>query len=80
MGITKGAYYRQVSQGREKLIALYYSIILLQGLSVMLPDEIDVISGISEQIRSVKDRDVVEDGRTEIMSVIDRMIKQACNV
>ena len=33
--VSKGAYYRQVSQSRHKVEALYYSIILLQGLGVM---------------------------------------------
>ena len=28
--ISKGAYYRQVGQSRDKLIALFYSIILLR--------------------------------------------------
>lgn len=80
LGITKGAYYRQVGQAREKLASLYYSIIVLQGLGVMLPDEIDVISSISEQISGVKDRDIFDENRIEIMSVIDRMVRQACRL
>ena len=33
--ISKGAYYRQVGQSRDKLIALFYSIILLRGLGIL---------------------------------------------
>ena len=47
--VSKGAYYRQVSQSRQKVEALYYSIILLQGLGVMLPND-DVISRLVEQV------------------------------
>ena len=48
--ISRGAYYRQVGQSREKLVALFYSIIVLRGLGILLPDDIDVISKLSEQI------------------------------
>ena len=78
--ITKGAYYRQVSQSREKLIALFYSIILLRGLGILLPDDIDVISKLSEQINVISDSDVFPEREDDVISVIDRVIRQACNM
>ena len=78
--ITKGAYYRQVGQSREKLIALFYSIILLRGLGVMLPDDIDVISKLSEQISVINDSDIFPEREDEVISVIDRLVRQACNM
>ena len=78
--ITKGAYYRQVNQSRDKLIALFYSIILLRGLGVLLPDDIDVISKLSEQISVISDSDVFPEREDEVISVIDRVIRQACNM
>ena len=71
--ITKGAYYRQVSQSREKLIGLYYSIILL-------PDDIDVISKLSEQISVINESDIFPEREDEVLSVIDRLVRQACNM
>ena len=47
--ITKGAYYRQVSQSREKLAGLYYSFIVLKILGVVLPDDVDVMSKLSNR-------------------------------
>ena len=79
-GITKGAYYRQVSQSREKLIGLFYSIILLRGLGILLPDDIDMISKLSEQMSVINNSDVFPEREEEVMSVIDRVIRQACNV
>ena len=79
-GITRGAYYRQVSQSREKLIRLFYSIIVLRGLGILLPDDIDVISTLSEQISVINDSDVFPEREDEVISVIDRVIRQACNV
>ena len=78
--ITKGAYYRQVGQSREKLIALFYSIILLRGLDILLPDDIDVISKLSEQIGVINESDILPEREEEVISVIDRLIRQACNM
>jgi hypothetical protein len=78
--ITKGAYYRQVSQSREKLIALFYSIILLRGLGILLPDDIDVISKLSEQINVINESDIFPEREKEVIDVIDRLVRQACNM
>ena len=78
--ITRGAYYRQVSQSREKLIALFYSIILLRGLGILLPDDIDVISKLSEQVSVINNSDVFPEREDDVISVIDRVIRQACNM
>ena len=75
--ITKGAYYRQVSQSREKLAGLYYSFIVLRILGVILPDDVDVISKLSEQVSVIKDGDVFPEREQEITSVIDRVVRQA---
>ena len=78
--ITKGAYYRQVGQSRDKLIALFYSIILLRGLGILLSDDIDVISKLSEQIHVINESDIFPEREDEVINVIDRLIRQACNV
>ena len=78
--ITKGAYYRQVSQSREKLIGLFYSIILLRGLGILLPDDIDVISKLSDQIGVINESDIFPEREDEVISVIDRLVRQACNM
>ena len=79
-GITRGAYYRQVSQSKEKLIRLFYSIIVLRGLGILLPDDIDVISKLSDQISVINNSDVFPEREDEVISVIDRVIRQACNL
>ena len=78
--ITKGAYYRQVGQSREKLIGLFYSIILLRGLGILLPDDIDVISKLSEQISVINESDIFPEREEEVITVIDRLVRQACNM
>ena len=75
--ISKGAYYRQVSQSREKLAGLYYSFIVLRILGVILPDDVDVMSKLSEQVSVIKDGDVFPEREQEITSVIDRVVRRA---
>jgi len=78
--ISKGAYYRQVGQSREKLISLFYSIVVLRGLGVILPDDIDVISKLSEQVNVIMDSDVFPEREDDVINVIDRVIRQTCNL
>ena len=75
--ISKGAYYRQVSQSRDKLAGLYYSFIVLKILGVILPGDIDVMSKLSEQVSVIKDGDVFPEREQEITSIIERVVKQA---
>ena len=76
--ISKGAYFRQVSQSRSKLISFYYSIILLRGLGILLPDDIDVMSRLSNQLSVIQDSDVFPEREEQIIDVIDRAIHQTC--
>ena len=64
----------------QKLIALFYSIILLRGLGILLPDDIDVISKLSEQISVISDSDVFPEREDDVIGVIDKVIRQACNM
>jgi len=75
--ISKGAYYRQVSQSRDKLAGLYYSFIVLRVLGVILSDDVDVMSKLSEQVSVIKDGDVFPEREQEITSVIDRVVRRA---
>ena len=78
--ITKGAYYRQVNQSRNKLLGLYYSVILLKGLGVLIPEDIDVINRLSEQVSVIQNSDVFPEREDEIISVIESLVNRACRL
>ncbi len=61
-------------------MSFYYTVVLLRGLGILLPDDIDVMSRLSEQVSVIKDSDVFPEREEEVMNVIDRLIRQACNV
>ncbi len=79
-GMSRGAYYRQVGQSKEKLAAFYYTAVLLHGLGVLLPDDLDVMSRLAEQVSVIESSDVFPERSEEVLDVIERVIKQACNV
>jgi len=61
-------------------MALFYSVVLLQSLGILLPDDIDVISKLSKQVGVIKDSDVFPEREDEVLNVIDRLIRQACEM
>jgi len=78
--ISKGAYFRQVKQSRDKLVGLFYSLILLKGLGIIIPGDVDVISKLSEQVSVIQNSDVFPEKEEEIMSVIGELVNRACRV
>lgn len=78
--ITKGAYFRQVKQSRDKLLALYYSIVLLKGLRVLLPEDVELMLGLSEQVSVIQGSDVFPEREEEIINVIAELLRRACRV
>jgi hypothetical protein len=76
--ISSGAYYRQIKQSRNKIIRLYYSIILLSIVDIIDLNTIASMSKVVEQIKELKidnDSDSSQTLRvTEVMSVINKII------
>lgn len=77
--ITRGAYYRQVGQSKEKLVALFYTVVVLRSLGVLLPDDIDVMLDLSDRISVINDSDISLEDADRMMDVIETYIRQACN-
>ena len=78
--ITKGAYFRQVKQSRDKLLALYYSVILFKGLGVFRLEDMELMSRLSEQVSVIQSSDVFPEKEEEIIIVIEELLRRACRV
>ena len=78
--ISKGAFYRQVNQSRDKLVALCYSWILLRGLGVLSVDDMDVINRLSEQISVIKSSDIFPEREEEVIFVIQELLNRTCKI
>jgi len=73
--ITHGAYYRQVTQSREKFVAFLHTLVLLKGLGVLSNDSISVMDHLSERVGVINQRDVICDG-DKVVDVIDSVIRK----
>jgi len=78
-GVSKGAYYRQLSQARGKIESLYYTILLLQAYDVILPES-DVMFRLAEQLNVMKDGDFAPENERQIVDVIQKAVKQLVNM
>ena len=78
-GVSKGAYYRQLSQARSKIESLYYTILLLQAYDVILPES-DVMFRLAEQLNVMKESDFTPENEGQIMDVIQQAVKQLVNM
>jgi hypothetical protein len=78
-GVSKGAYYRQLSQTRSKVESVYYTLILLQAYDVILPDS-DVMFRLAEQLDVMKDSNFAPENESQIIDVIQKAVKQLVNM
>jgi hypothetical protein len=76
--ISSGAYYRQIKQCRNKIIKLYYSIILLSIVNIIDLNTISSMTKIVEQIKELKTNNSSDSSQStqiaEVMSVINKII------
>ena len=75
INISRGAYYRQVSQCKEKLKQYYYTAILLEGLELSFSDDFNITSQISQSISQIKDQDHVE-SEHELFTILDNAVNR----
>jgi len=78
--VSKGAFYRQVAQCKDKLKALYYTWILLRAMDVIREEDMDVINRLSEQVFVIKNSDVFPEREQEVMFVIQELLNRTCKL
>jgi hypothetical protein len=78
--ISSGAYWRQVRQCREKVMAVLYSAILLQSTGVLQPEALSALSRMAEQLGVMfasEGNDVPLQARTaDVISVMEQLLKR----
>ncbi|MGI0087001.1 MAG: hypothetical protein ACREBI_03445 [Nitrosotalea sp.] len=78
--ITKGAFYRQVGQSKEKFQALCYSWMLFRALGIIREEDMDVISRLSEQVSVIKNSDVFPEREEQVIAVIQELLERMCKL
>jgi len=75
LNVSKGAYYRQVSQCKDKLKSYFHTAVLLEGLGITSADDFNITSQIAQQISQIKDQEFVE-SEIQVMNIIDTAVNQ----
>lgn len=78
--ITRGAYYRQVGQSREKLVSFLYTLTVLMELGILLPEDMDVIKQLGERIDVRKSSDVSSEFSDKVMDIVDTYVRRVCRM
>lgn len=83
--ISSGAYYRQVKQSRDKVVAVLYSAILLQSTGALQPDALSALGRLADQLgvifASEESSDVLDQTRLkDVISVMDTLVKRVCKL
>jgi len=79
LGVSKGAYHRQLGQARSKIESLYYTMLILQAHAVILSER-DVMFRLAEQVNVMKDSDFAPENESQIIDVIQKAVKQLVNM
>lgn len=73
--VSRGAYYRQQSQVREKLIRFYYTVVLLRGLGILSSRDLNVISKVVEQLSVIKTREMTREEERNITDMVEKVLR-----
>ena len=82
--ISRGAYYRQLKQCRNKITGVFYSLLLLKSIGAIDQQTLSTLVTLGDQldvILSDKHSDIGEDKSVyNVMSTLKRILKKMCNV
>jgi len=77
---SRGAYYRLLKQGRDKLSGLIYSILLLQ-LAGLLDDQTrNVIDRLAKQVAVTQSSDIDEQVARDVIHVMEELVRRISKV
>lgn len=73
--ISRGAYYRQRGQVRTKVMALFYSMVLVYGLGILQKESLGVMEQMADQLSVISDSDMTGMEGDEVLDVMERAVR-----
>jgi hypothetical protein len=84
IGISRGAYYRQLRQCRHKIVSILYSILLLQYIGAIDHQSLSVLQALSKQLNVIPRvdwSDVTDLKRIEsVIFALENALNKMCNL
>lgn len=79
-GTSRGAYYRQLGQSKDKLARFYHTLVLLYSLEVIHPDDLEILLKVAEQIHVIKGCDSIIQDEDDVINVVDEVVLRLVKV
>jgi hypothetical protein len=84
VGISRGAYYRQIRQCRHKVVSILYSILLLEYIGAIDHQSLSVLQALSKKLGVIPRKDgsdVTDPKRMEsVIFALENALNKMCNV
>jgi len=84
VGISRGAYYRQIRQCRHKVVSILYSILLLEYIGAIDHQSLSVLQALSKKlgvIPRIDGSDITDPKRMEsVIFALENALNKMCNV
>ena len=77
---SRGAYYRLLKQGRDKLSGIIYSILLLQLAGLLDEQTKNVLDRLSKQVAVTQSSDMDEQVARDVIRVMDELVRRISRV
>jgi hypothetical protein len=82
--ISRGAYYRQLTQCRNKINGVLYSLLLLKSIGAIDQQALSIIVTLSDQLNVIldgEDSDIIDNKPVyNVMSTLKQLVKKICKV
>lgn len=76
---SRGAYYRVLGQGREKLEGIFYSLLLLEATGLM-EERRQVLGRLSQQVAVMRSGDIGPDTARDVIRIVQEVVKRLSQV
>ncbi len=77
---SRGAYYRLLKQGRDKLSGLIYSVLLLQLVGLLDEQTKNVLDRLAKQVAVTQSSDIDEQVARDVIRVMDEVVRRISKV
>ena len=73
--ISRGAYYRQISQSKVKLERFVYTMMLIYGIGIIPVESLDVIQKVAKEINVMFESDIDIRYEKEVLSILEKAVE-----
>ncbi len=79
-GRSRGAYYRLLKQSRDKMEAILYSVLLLEGIGFIDEPKREALQRLSRQVLVMRSGDIDEGTARDVTRILDEVMRRISRI